>query len=159
MRDIFGAVRQGKKLTGKGEKEFDHAYLPELDLCAMNPPFTRSVGGNLLFGSLKTQELAAKAQTKLKKLVKRYYLKANITAGLGAVFVAIGNPYVKRGGRLARALPEGFGVRGAWAPTRKLLAKNYQVEFLVASHDPERWNFSESTSLSRSDAGGQKIRN
>jgi hypothetical protein len=28
------------------------------------------------------------------------------------------------------------------------LAENYHLEYLVASHDPERWNFSESTSLS-----------
>ena len=32
----------------------DRNRLPELDLAIMNPPFTRSVGGNLLFGSLPT---------------------------------------------------------------------------------------------------------
>jgi hypothetical protein len=147
IRDMFGAVRQGKKISGKGEKEFDHAYLPELDLCTMNPPFTRSVGGNLLFGSLDDKE-RAKAQTKLKKIVKRYHLQANITAGLGSVFVAVGDRYVKNGGRLALVLPKALVSGVAWAPTRELLAKNYQVEFLVASQDPERWNFSESTSLS-----------
>lgn len=147
IRDMFGAVRQGKKVSGKGEKEFAHAFLPELDLCTMNPPFTRSVGGNLLFGSLDDVE-RAKAQTKLKKLVKRYHLQANVTAGLGSVFVAVGDRYVKRGGRLALVLPKALVSGVAWAPTRELLAKNYQVEFLVASQDPERWNFSESTSLS-----------
>jgi hypothetical protein len=147
VRDLFGAVRQGKQLTGKGEKQFDHAYLPELDLCTMNPPFTRSVGGNLLFGSLDDVE-RAKAQNKLKKLVKRNHLKANVTAGLGSVFVAIGDRYVKRGGRLALVLPKALVSGVAWAATRELLADNYQVEFLVASQDPERWNFSESTSLS-----------
>ncbi|MCX5888158.1 MAG: hypothetical protein NTY36_01735 [Deltaproteobacteria bacterium] len=146
-RDLFGAVRQGKKLSGKGEKEFEYAHLPDLDLCVMNPPFTRSVGGNLLFGSLEDKE-RVKAQDRLKKLVKRYYLKANITAGLGAVFVAVGDSYVKRGGRLALVLPKALVSGVAWEPTRKLLAENYQVEFLVASHDPERWNFSESTNLS-----------
>jgi hypothetical protein len=147
IRDMFGAVRQGKKITGKGEKEFDHAYLPELDLCTMNPPFTRSVGGNLLFGSLPDEE-RAKAQSKLRKIVKRYHLQANITAGLGSVFVAVADRYVKRGGRLALVLPKALVSGVAWSPTRQLLAKNYQVEFLVASHDPERWNFSESTNLS-----------
>jgi hypothetical protein len=147
MRDLFGAVRNAKKVTGKGEKEFDHAYLPELDLCTMNPPFTRSVGGNLLFGSLEDEE-RAKAQEKLKKMVKRYHLQANITAGLGSVFVAIADRYIKEGGRLALVLPKALVSGVAWVPTRELLAKNYQVEFLVASHDPERWNFSESTNLS-----------
>ena len=147
VRDLFGAGRKGKQITGKGEKEFDHAYLPELDLCTMNPPFTRSVGGNLLFGSMDDAE-RAKAQTKLKKLVKRNHLKANVTAGLGSVFVAIGDRYVKRGGRLALVLPKALVSGVAWAPTRELLADSYQVEYLIASQDPERWNFSESTSLS-----------
>jgi hypothetical protein len=147
IRDMFGAVSKGKKVSGKGEKEIEHAYLPELDLCTMNPPFTRSVGGNLLFGSLEDTE-RAKAQAKLKKLVKRYYLQANITAGLGSVFVAVGDRYVKRGGRLALVLPKGFVSGVSWEPTRVLLAKNYHLEFLIASHDPERWNFSESTNLS-----------
>lgn len=147
MRDMFGAMREAKQVTGKGEKESPHAHVPELDLCTMNPPFTRSVGGNLLFGSLPDAE-RAKAQAKLKKIVKRYNIQASITAGLGSVFVAIGDRYVKKGGRLALVLPKALVSGVAWEPTRKLLAKNYQVEFLVASHDPERWNFSESTSLS-----------
>lgn len=147
MRDMFGAVREAKQVTGKGEKQFEHAYLPELDLCTMNPPFTRSVGGNLLFGSLPDAE-RSKAQAKLKKIVKRYNLQASITAGLGSVFVAIADRYIKKGGRLALVLPKALVSGVAWAPTRELLAKNYQVEFLVASHDPERWNFSESTNLS-----------
>ena len=149
--------RSGEKLSGKGEKEFEYAHLPDLDLCVMNPPFTRSVGGNLLSG-LSNKE-RAKAQDRLKKLVKRYYLKANITAGLGAVFVAVGDSYVKRGGRLALVLPKALVSGVAWEPTRKLLAENYQVEFLVASHDPERWNFSESTSLSEVMLVARKIRN
>jgi tRNA1(Val) A37 N6-methylase TrmN6 len=147
MRDMFGAMRKAKQVTGKGEQKFPHAQLPELDLCTMNPPFTRSVGGNLLFGSLPDSE-RSKAQTKLKKMVRRYDLPANITAGLGSVFVAIADRYLKRGGRLALVLPKALVSGVAWRPTRELLAKNYQVEFLVASHDPERWNFSESTSLS-----------
>ena len=36
----------------RGTKEGITAKLPNLDLAIMNPPFTRSVGGNLLFGSL-----------------------------------------------------------------------------------------------------------
>jgi hypothetical protein len=147
MRDMFGAMRKAKQVTGKGEQKFPHAQLPELDLCTMNPPFTRSVGGNFLFGSLPDSE-RSKAQTKLKKMVRRYDLPANITAGLGSVFVAIADRYLKRGGRLALVLPKALVSGVAWRPTRELLAKNYQVEFLVASHDPERWNFSESTSLS-----------
>lgn len=146
-RDLFGAVREAKQVTGKGEQKFEYADLPDLNLCVMNPPFTRSVGGNLLFGSLAERE-RAKAQVKLRKLVNRYKLQANITAGLGSVFVAIADRYLKKGGRLALVLPKALLSGVAWAPTRGLFAQNYHLEYVVASHDPERWNFSESTNLS-----------
>ena len=47
--------RGPERLTGRGLRGVDEgetASLPTLDLAIMNPPFTRSVGGNLLFGSL-----------------------------------------------------------------------------------------------------------
>ena len=40
----------------RGVAEGVTARLPDLDLAIMNPPFTRSVGGNLLFGSLPAAE-------------------------------------------------------------------------------------------------------
>jgi hypothetical protein len=113
----------------------------------MNPPFTRSVIGNLLFGSFPDKE-RAKMQAALKNLVKNRQVQTNITAGLAAVFVALADRYVKCGGRLALVLPKALLSGVAWEPTRDLLRKKYDVEFIVASHDPERWNFSESTSLS-----------
>ena len=54
-------------VTGTGN-EASEAPLPLLDLCVMNPPFVRSVGGNLLFGSLPSN-LRTKMQERLKHLV------------------------------------------------------------------------------------------
>ena len=51
--------------------------LPELDLCIMNPPFTRSVGGNLLFGNLPIAE-RKEMQRRLSKLVSHQTLPASI---------------------------------------------------------------------------------
>jgi hypothetical protein len=42
--------------TGVNVEYSTVAEIPELDLCVMNPPFVRSVGGNLLFGSLPDKE-------------------------------------------------------------------------------------------------------
>jgi hypothetical protein len=145
MRDMFGAI-EAKEIGGKGEREVK-TDLPDLDLCVMNPPFTRSVGGNLLFGSLPPAE-RLKAQNKLKKIVKRRELQANITAGLGSVFVAVADRYIKPGGRLALVLPKALLSGVAWEPTREILRSKYQIEYLIASHDPLQWNFSESTDLS-----------
>lgn len=130
--------------TDAGQTQTTSATVPELDLCVMNPPFVRSVGGNLLFGSLPDERGAM--QTELKKRVKS--LQANITAGLGAVFVALADKLLKPGGRLAFVLPHALASGEAWGPTRQLLADRYHLEIVVSSHDAERPNFSENTDLS-----------
>ena len=130
--------------AGADQTQATSARVPELDLCVMNPPFVRSVGGNLLFGSLPDERGAL--QTELKKRVKN--LQANITAGLGAVFVALADQSLKPGGRLAFVLPHALASGEAWGPTRKLLADRYHLEIVVSSYDAERPNFSENTDLS-----------
>lgn len=131
--------------TGAGSRRIAVARIPDLDLCVMNPPFVRSVGGNLLFGSLPDDERAA-LQKELKKQVKS--VDAEITAGLGSVFVALADQHVKPGGRLAFVLPAALASGEAWAATRRLIGERYELEFVVASHDAEGPNFSENTDLS-----------
>ena len=121
--------------------------IPPLDLCVMNPPFTRSVGGNLLFGNLPDDERAL-MQTRLKKIVKSQNVSASITAGLGSVFVALGDRRIKAGGTLALVLPRAVLSGVAWEPTRRLIEANYWVEYIVVSQAPNHWNFSENTQLS-----------
>ena len=145
--DLFGSIPKTEQVTGKAMEKVSTASMVDLDICVMNPPFTRSVGGNLLFGSLPEDE-RKKMQQKLKKLTQKCNAKASITAGLGSVFVAAADPYIKEGGRFALVLPKALLSGVAWGQTRELINQNYQVEYLIASHDPERWNFSESTSLS-----------
>ena len=120
------------------------AELPKLHLCVMNPPFVRSVGGNLLFGSLPDERGAL--QKALKKRAKP--LSASVTAGLGSVFVALADKHLEAGGRLAFVLPAALASGEAWGPTRRLLAAGYRLETVVSSHDAERPNFSENTDLS-----------
>lgn len=145
--DIFGAVSQGKRVTGSGAETVEVPRPPKLDLCVMNPPFTRSVGGNLLFGSSPPAERQA-MQRELQKLLRAHNVSASTTAGLGAIFVAIGDEYLKPGGRIALVLPKALISGVAWGKTRDLLKQKYQVEILIVSQDSAQWNFSESTSLS-----------
>ena len=52
-------VRDVGRVSGRGSRGAEQgelATLPDLDLAIMNPPFTRSVFGNLLFGSLPAAE-------------------------------------------------------------------------------------------------------
>ena len=145
--DLFRLQPTTKRVKGKYIEKIHLAVLPDLDLCVMNPPFTRSVGHNLLFGSLPEPE-RKKAQDKLKMIVRTKKVSASITAGLGSVFVATAHPYIKEGGRMALVLPRALLSGVAWQRTRELISKSYDLEYILSSHDPERWNFSESTSLS-----------
>jgi len=45
--------------TGASASYAVKAKVPKLNLCVMNPPFVRSVGGNLLFGSLPDVQTSA----------------------------------------------------------------------------------------------------
>jgi len=136
-----------EQVVGKKGHYSKPATIPELDLCVMNPPFTRSVGGNLLFGNLPDKE-RAKMQARLKGIVAKNKVEASITAGLGSVFVALGDRYLKMGGRLCLVLPRALVSGIAWERTRQLIAERYDLEYLIVSHEPGRWNFSENTSLS-----------
>ena len=151
-----GGLDDPTVVTGKG-MEKSAASVPGLDLCVMNPPFTRSVGGNLLFGSLPDER--GQMQEKLKSLLRPSSgapVLASATAGLGSVFVAVADPHIKKSGRIALVLPAALLNGVAWGKTRELLATNYSVEYVIVSHDARKWSFSENTSLSETLLTAQK---
>jgi hypothetical protein len=135
--------------------------LPPLDLVCMNPPFTRTCGDNLLFGSLPKPE-RTRMQKAFQEWCKRNGVEASITAGLGAVFITAADRCLKPDGRLAFVLPKALLSGVEWRASRELLSKHYTLEYLIVSHDPTRWHFSENTDLSEtlfvarkaSDGGG-----
>ena len=130
----------------RGAAQEELATLPDLDLAIMNPPFTRSVGGNLLFGSLPADE-RRKLQNELSRRLKSR--QATATAGLGAAFVAAASPKLRPGeGRLALVLPATVCTGPSWQQTRSLIERDFNLDMVIVSHDPLRWNFSDSTDLS-----------
>ncbi len=142
-------IREPQKVYGEGQKGAQDGVtvtLPDLDLAIMNPPFTRSVGGNLLFGSVPSAE-RRKLQNELSKRLKSR--QASATAGLGAAFVATAAPKLRPGeGRLALVLPLSVCTGPSWQQTRALIERDFVLDMVIASHDPTRWNFSDSTDLS-----------
>ena len=151
--DSMGAggrtVRDAGRVYGggpNGERQEYLAALPDLDLAIMNPPFTRSVGGNLLFGSLPAAE-RRKLQNELSRRLRSR--QATATAGLGAAFVAAASPKLRPGeGRLALVLPATVCTGPSWQQTRSLIEHDFTLDMVIVSHDPARWNFSDSTDLS-----------
>ncbi len=151
LMDTTGAWGAARRVADKGD-EVSTAPLPMLDLCVMNPPFTRSVGGNLLFGSLPAKQRAL-MQKRLSALLKEYSKRsrtavASATAGLASVFISVAHARIKEGGRLALVIPAAVCTGIAWEKTRDLFRQSYVLELLVTSHDPRRWSFSENTELS-----------
>ena len=133
-------------MSGSGTRAVGRATLPDLDLAIMNPPFTRSVGGNLLFGSLPEGE-RRRLQDELSRRLKQR--QATATAGLGASFVAAAAPKLRPGeGRLALVLPATVCTGPSWEQTRALIQQDFLLDMVITSHDPKRWNFSDSTDLS-----------
>ena len=143
------ATRDAERVSGGGTRGVEEgvtATLPDLDLAIMNPPFTRSVIGNLLFGSLPSAE-RRKLQRELKRRLKS--MQASATAGLGAAFVAAASPKLRPGeGRLALVLPVTVCTGPSWQQTRALVERDFALDVVITSHDPTRWNFSDSTDLS-----------
>jgi hypothetical protein len=77
-----------------------------------------------------------KLQTELKRRVKQ--IGASATAGLGSVFVPLGDRWLKTDGRLASVLPAALASGEAWGDPRKLIADRYHLEIVISSHDAER---------------------
>ncbi len=146
VEDMGVDTKDAGRVSGggsRGAEEGVTATLPELDLAIMNPPFTRSVGGNLLFGSLPATE-RRKLQSEMSNRLKQR--RASATAGLGAAFVAAASPKLRPGeGRLALVLPATVCTGPSWEQTRSLIEHDFALDMVIASHDPLRWNFSDST--------------
>ena len=136
-----------ERISGSGRRgaaEGELATIPELDLAIMNPPYTRM--DKMLFGVLPDADRSSMTD-ELKRRLKPRLGKA--TAGLGSAFVAAAAPKLRPGeGRLALVLPATVCTGKSWAQTRALIERDFTLDTVIVSHDPERWNFSDSTDLS-----------
>jgi hypothetical protein len=137
---------QPEQMSGHGAVVRQQIHLPTLSVCVMNPPFTSSRKGNRLFGSVGEAERRG-MQTKLKNLVRAQRLPAKVTAGLGAVFVAMADRYLSPDGMLSLVLPRSVISGDAWQKTRGLFGEKYQLEYVVVCHEVGHWNFSENTDI------------
>ena len=139
-------IQDARQVSGSGSRGASEGVtvtLPDLDLAIMNPPFTRS---NLMFGSLPTAERRTIQKELASRLTSR---QASAIPGMGAAFVATAARKIRPGeGRLALVLPLTVCTGRSWEQTRALMEQDFVLDMVIASHDPTRWNFSDSTDLS-----------
>jgi len=145
---LSGGASRGQEIVGVSKRGAQSIELPSFHVCIMNPPFTRSVGGNLLFGSLPKKE-RVKLQKSLNNLLKEKNLTGIGQAGLGAVFVFLADKYLEENGRMGLVLPRAVLSGVSWQKVREMLLDKYHVEYIVTSYETNnQWNFSENTDLS-----------
>ena len=134
------ATEAPQRRTGTGEAKHD-AFMPECDLVIANPPYTRAGGPgsaentawNPIFGSVLSKDDARTMNQALQRMLTK--TPASTYAGLGSAFVVLADEKLKPGGRLAFVLSATALTGSRWSPIRRLLLDNYDIEWVVVSHD------------------------
>ena len=121
------------------------ALPPPMDLVIMNPPFTRD---SLRYDQFSiAEELAVKKRETeiIKGHPNRAAARQHSSGGAFMVLAEkIQNPEV---GTIALVLPTVVPTAAGNLGLRQFLAQQFHVETIVSSHDPQRINFSENTTI------------
>ncbi|MYC07490.1 MAG: SAM-dependent DNA methyltransferase [Chloroflexi bacterium] len=111
------------------------------DIVIMNPPFTRD--------SLRHDQFSSADEAKLKAREKRLFANKPVhLSSNGNAFVILADFMRKReNGTIASILPLVTATNASSLDIRKFLGRDYHIDTLVVSHDPQRIYFSENTSI------------
>ena len=118
---------------------------PAMDLVIMNPPFTRDSLRHDQFS--RTDELVIKNKEKAILAGQSYRQAARLSGSANAFMVLADRMVGEDSGTLALVLPTVMATNPAASDTRKYLAQRFQIDTVIASHDPQRIFFSENTSI------------
>jgi len=111
------------------------------DLVIMNPPFTRD--------SLRHDQFSPEEERKIKDREKELFANKPVhLSGNSGAFLYLAD-YLRKAdtGSIAAVLPLVSATAYSGAELRRYLASHYHIETIVTSHDPERFYFSENTSI------------
>ena len=111
------------------------------DLVIMNPPFTRD--------SLRHDQFSGVVERKIKAREKTIFANKPVhLSSIGSAFLVLAD-YIRKAdtGAIAAVMPLVAATNKSGYEIRRFLGRNYHVEYIVTSHDPERIYFSENTSI------------
>ena len=156
---LSGQIRQAPwpSVTQQVDSDDEMAGLPPaMDLVIMNPPFTRDSLRHDQFSHAdeltikrKEKELLAVTPPKTRRdPVKLLWKQAARLHSSGGPFALVAERILKSDtGVLALVVPSVVPTAPGNLALRKYLARRFQIDTIVASHDPQRIFFSENTSI------------
>ena len=112
------------------------------DLVIMNPPYTRD--------SLRHDQFSRNIESKLKNHEKQLMGGTGAHgSGYSSMFIVLGEHLTKLsdGATIALVSPLVNATNYSSKEIRDILGKMFHIEYIVASHDPERFYFSENTNI------------
>ena len=118
---------------------------PAMDLVIMNPPFTRD--------SLRHDQFSSREEKKIKdaekKLLSRHpdRTAARLHSSDGPFLLLGEHLACEHGGVIALVLPAVVATSPGALARRRFLADKFHIDWVVTSHDPQRWFFSENTGI------------
>ena len=126
------------------------------DLCIMNPPYSRTRGGQRTFDitGLKEKE-QDDSQQNLNRMLRGTF--GNMKAGMGSAFAALADKKLRVGGVYASVLPLTAADAQSWRKFRECIARNYDdiVAVGIASDMPS--SFSADTGMGEMLIAARKI--
>ncbi len=135
LADLFGyeASTTGSAPRPGAEADAQGLYAPDerFDIVMMNPPYSRSRGGQALFDIAgATDSERTRAQKRAATLVRD--TPANLKAGLASVFCELVRCKLSPGGRAGIVLPITAAASPAWAGIRAMFETHFDDLLLVA---------------------------
>lgn len=129
---------------------------PRVDLCIMNPPYTRNTNhegarASDLLPAFAAFGIPRDAQTamgnRLKELTRDSFAHGN--AGVGSAFLLLADRMIKDGGTLAMVLPLTFLSGSSWSKARAKIAKHYTelIVVTISGRAARQYGFSADTKL------------
>lgn len=130
-------------VTGEKSKNLPLLKAPDssFDVVLMNPPYSRTRGGQAAFD---LSQISDKARPIVQERVRKLAGKTcgNMKAGLGSVFAGIADMKLKDGGRVGLVLPMTISAQASWRDTREMFAREYSdvlvIYFAEGSHGKEK---------------------
>ena len=123
------------------------------DLVIMNPPFTRNDIRNRQYNEQNRRSLQER-EIKIAEFLGKRDVPASQAIDQTSVrtfFAPLADVLLKNtSASFASVVPTTALTSASGIPERTFLAKRFQIETIVTSHDPKRMNFSENTSIHES---------